>query len=204
MAYMRSPGWAPSASVPFFEPIKIQVADADVERQAQAAELGPKLQQKRFEQLFPWLQKQWQGAQTGGDPYTIGGQGPPSPEITVGPIWNDQQTQQRVNAERASSDRSTATQMRGMQESLGGRGVGSSSPLAMALGGQMQAANIGRKAGGEREIRNNAAQENAGHIFQTQMGRESQFASRQNEAIERAKPYFAERNLLLSALAGMI
>jgi len=156
------------------------------------------LRQQRFNQLLPLL-----NGQLSQSPYTIGGQSPASPEITVGPIWNDQQQQQQVNAARASNDASAQSAIRQQQQSLGGQGFGANSPLAQALAGQTMAANQATNTANERDIRMNAQGQNAQHVLSTQQAREAQFAQRQQESIQRAQPYFARQNALIAALAGL-
>lgn len=175
--------------------------DPDVKRQAEASELPARLAQQRFNQIFPMLQSHLGQAQAGFQ--TPGGSSGPSPEITVGPMWNPQQIQRQVNASRAANDQATAGRMQQAQRKVGASGFGSNSPLAMALQGNLQNQNLAANTANERETRMRAASENANQIFRTQMGREQQFAARQGEDIERRKPYFSTFNSLLSALAGM-
>jgi len=134
---------------------------------------------------------------------TAGGQSGPSPEITVGPVWNEQQIQQRVNAQRAANDQAMQSRTSDMQAGLAGRGFGANSPLAMALGQGFQNQNLATNTANERETRLGSAQMNAGHLLQTQQAREGQFASRQAEDIERRKPIWNSYNAILAALAGM-
>ena len=154
----------------------------------------------RFGQIFPWLTGQLGGL---GAMSRTGGQSPPSPEITVGGVWNPQQTQQRVNAARAQNDQSLATQQRGNAEKLSAGGFGGNSPMLAALQGQAASANRATNTTSEREIRNTAAEQNAGHLLNTQKAREAQFASRQQEDIERRKPIYQLYSSLFGSIAGL-
>lgn len=167
--------------------------------QIQASLYPAQLQQGRFNTIMPYLTGALSTLQS-----SVGGQSGPSPDITVGPIWSPQQTQQQVNAARGQGDQSTATRIRGMQNQMGARGFGSSSPLAAALQAQYQNQNLATNTSNERQIRQNATQQNASHLFQTQMGREQQFGSRQQEDIERRRTFQSSQNALLAALAGLV
>ncbi len=159
------------------------------------------LKQDRFNTLFPYLQNQY--AQAGQGAQTPGGQSPPGPEISVGPVWNEQQIQGQVNASRAANDQATAGRVRAINSGVGGRGLGANSPLAQALGGQAQSANLAANTQNEQQTRWGSAQGNATHLLNTQQARESQFAARQGEDIQRRIPYFQQQNALLSVLAGL-
>ncbi len=171
---------------------------------ADASMLPARLQQQRFDTVFPWLTSQIGSFMSNPQFATIGGQSPASPEITVGGVLNPQQVQQQVNAMRAHNDQKAQTQMQGNSQDLAGRGFGSNSPLLAALQGQAQANNLATNTAGARDIRLNAAQMNASHLLDTQQAREGQFASRQREDIERRKPYWAYQTSLLGALAGLV
>ena len=159
------------------------------------------LRQQRFNAIFPWLQGQI--GNFGSNFATAGGQSPKSPEINVGGVWNPQQIQQRVNAARSQNDQAMRTMQRGQQEQLGGQGFGANSPLLAALQGQTAASNLATNTANEREVRNTAAEQNAKHVLGTQSAREAQFASRQQEDIERRKPYFALYGSLINSLSGL-
>ena len=163
------------------------------------ARMNIEAKDKRFNQIFPYL-----AGQIGqGNAAMAGGQSPPSPEIRVGGVWNPQQVQQQVNAARAGNDQQAGGQMQRQQQELASRGFGSNSPLLMALRGQTQAANMATNTSNEREIRQNAQQQNVQQILASQQAREGQFASRQREDIERRKPYWANQNALIAALSGL-
>jgi hypothetical protein len=124
---------------------------------------------------------------TAGIASMVGGKSGPSPEITVGPIWNDQQTDQRVNQMRAASDQTTAGNINRMSQSTAGRGFGTNSPLQQALQAQMQGANLAQKTGAENDLRWGAAEGNKKHILGTQKARSDQFSDRMAEDIERRR-----------------
>lgn len=135
---------------------------------------------------------------------TAGGQSGPSPEITVGGVLNPQQIQQQVNAARAANDMATGSRITDTNRSLAGRGFGAGSPLAAALSTGMQNQNLATNTANEREIRLGGAQMNSGQLLRSQMAREEQFGRRQQEDIERRRPYFQTQASLLAALAGMV
>lgn len=168
----------------------------------QAQELPAQLQQQRFNSVFPWLQSQL--GKFGSQMARPGGQSGASPEITVGGVLNPQQIQQQVNAMKSGNEQSSATQQQQQSRDLAGRGFGANSPLLAALHNQTQAATLGQNVGGERDIRLNAANANAGQLLKSQQAREQQFASRQQEDIQRRQPYFSMANTLLSSLAGLV
>lgn len=171
---------------------------------AQAATLPARLREQNFNQVFPFLKSQLSALGTQGGLARAGGQSGPSPEISVGPVLNDQQIQQQVNATRASNDATAANQTVQDQRDAGGRGFASNSPLLAMLnaGRQMSANQANTQA--EQGLRLNAAQQNAGHILDTQQAREQQFASRQQEDIQRRVPVFAQQNALIAALSGIL
>lgn len=168
---------------------------------ANASMYPAKLAMERFGQVFPYLQSRFNqyGPNNGGPASTNGN----SPEITVGPVWNGQQIQQQVNQSRAANDAATQSQQRQMQQQLGGQGFGSNSPLAAALGSGMQNQNLMTNTQNETGIRNNAAQVNAGQVFNTQQARSQQFAQRQQEGLQAAQIRAGQGNALLAALAGL-
>lgn len=164
-----------------------------------AGALAAQYRQDRWAAMWPWLQGQMGGLLSSAP----GGSSGPSPEITVGGVFNPQQIQQRVNAARASNDQAMRTTQRGQAEQLAGQGFGSSSPLLHALYGQAAAANQATNTANERELRNNAAEVNAKHVLSTQGARESQHASRMQEDIERRRNQIALYSNLLSAITSM-
>jgi hypothetical protein len=134
---------------------------------------------------------------------TIGGGSGPGPTINASPIYSPDQIQANVNSARAGNEAKAATQMKGQREALAGRGYGSSSPLLAAMQASMNAGMMNANAEAERGIRQGAAEANAGQVLKGQSARENQFAARQQEQIERAKPYWNQTNALISALAGL-
>lgn len=169
---------------------------------ADASRYPHQLRQDRFNAVFPELQRQMNATgQTAMS--TAGGASGTGPTINSNPIWNPQSLQQQINASRATTDQGTATQINNMQGSLAGRGFGTNSPLAQALTAQYQGQGLAANVGNERQARMTAAQGNATQQLQSQTAREGQFASRQQEDIERRKPYFAQQNALLAALTSL-
>lgn len=152
-----------------------------------------------FNDVFPTFKGYLSSALAGGP----GGGGGPGPDITVSPVWTQGQMDQQVNAARATSNAQTQTAMRGMQQQLGARGYGSNSPLMAALQSQMEMGGMQRGADLERNIRWDSAQGNADQLLKSQVARENQFASRQQEANQRLASYNQMRTGLLGALAGL-
>lgn len=165
---------------------------------AQASTLPARLANQRFQQVMPMIQGQLSQALA-----PIGGQSPPSPGITVGPVWSPDQIQQQVNAARASNDATLASRQQQMRQQVAGRGFGSNSPLAQALGVQLQGQNLSANAEAGREIPWQAAQGNAQQLLRSEQARETQFANRQQEDIERRRMQMTQANALLAALAGL-
>jgi hypothetical protein len=185
----------PSAELDFQ---KSQMAQQGQEFQATLAD-----RQNRFNTVWGALSGMMGGAFGPGGAFTAGGQSPPSPEISVGGVYNPQQVQQQVNAARAGNDQATASRMRQFTSETTGRGFSPSSPLISAMWGQLQGQNMGANTDAEREIRQGAAGQNAQQLLATQQAREQQFASRQDEDIRRRQPYLQNVNAWISALAGL-
>ncbi len=206
--YGASPGggWMTDPDVSAYTNAQRYAADQNTKQAqiaADASRYPATLKQQRFDTIFPWLQGQLGSLSSGGGLATAGGQSGPSPEITVGGVWNPQQTQQQVNSARAKNDQTAQTTMRGQQQQLSAQGFGANSPLLQSLYGQTQANNLATNTSNEREIRNNAAQQNAQNLLSTQSARENQFANRQNEDIERRKPVWQTFNNLIGSLVGL-
>jgi hypothetical protein len=134
---------------------------------ADASTLAARLRQQRYEQMLPFAMGNYNRF--------AGGVVGPAPEISVGPIWDTQQIQQRINAGRAQNDQGTAGQIRDMEANLAGQGFGSRSPLRESLAQQAQMANMARNSDLERETRWDTAQGNKEHILDTQEARSEQF-----------------------------
>lgn len=132
------------------------------------------------------------------------GQGAPpgagQPRISARPVYTQGDIQRQVNMQTAANDQGTATKMRDMQSSLAGRGFGSNSPLAQALGQGMQMGNLATNTQNASQTRLGAASANAQQVLAGQTAQEQQYASRQQEAIQRAGIY---QNFLSSALAAL-
>lgn len=137
------------------------------------------------------------------NPYTIGGGSGAGPAIDASPIWNPQQIQQNVNSSNAKTDASAAGLAKRNAGSLTGRGFGGSSPLLAALNQSNANAALASKTDSERNFRQTAAQDNSTQLLNAQKAQEGQFASRQQEAIQRAQPYFQQTNALIAALSGL-
>jgi hypothetical protein len=179
-------------------------SDRDIARiNADAGTLGVRLQQDRFDQVFPYLRDALgQGESQSG----YQGQGPvgTQPAIDADRVYTEQQTQQQVNAERAGNDAATASRQRQLSQQMAARGYGSRSPLAMELGVGLQNANLQANTDSERQLRFDAAGANARQLLSAQTAREGQYASRQQEDIERGRVRTSRYNAMLNALAGLV
>jgi hypothetical protein len=152
--------------------------------------------------LFPYLT---QGLRSIGNfSSRVGGQSGVGPRINARPIFDQSGIQQQMNANRAQGAQETAGQVQGMQNRLAGSGFGANSPLAAALQTQMSMANMGNVANQNREFKQNAAQANAGQLLKAQTAQEQQFASRQQEDIERRRQVIGQQQGLLGLLGQFL
>lgn len=135
---------------------------------------------------------------------TAGGQNGTPPPISTGPVLNSQQIQQQVNQSHAANDQSTQSQTQATNNSLAGRGFGSNSPLSQALGQAAQGQNMATNTANETNTRLNAAQQNAGHLLNTQQALSNQWATGNQLDIQRRAPVFAQQNALIAALGGLV
>ncbi len=160
--------------------------------------LAQQLKQSRFNTLLPMFSGAF-----GQQPFQIGGTSQGGPNINANPVWNAQQVQGQVNQAQAQGAQKVGSQTQQMQQGLAGRGFGGNSPLAQQLGSQFQMANNATQAQNEQATRWGAAQGNAQQQLQGQQAQEAQFGARQQESIERLKPYYTHQNALLAALSGL-
>jgi len=132
----------------------------------------------RIQALYPQLLSQYMafGQQTpfasllnqiGGAPTPFAAVSP-FPNITMGPIWNENQIQGRVNASRAMNDATAASQAKQLADTTVGRGFGTSSPLYQELVGNLGAQLLGTNTQAENDLRWGAAQGNAKHRLDTE------------------------------------
>jgi hypothetical protein len=168
----------------------------------QAAQLAEGNKMSRFNSILPLLSNQFSNLNRGFA--TAGGSNGNPPPISTGPVLNDQQIQQQVNQSNAATDQSAQGQMQRSDSSLAGRGFGANSPLSMALNnatqGQARATNVGN----ETNLRLNAAQQNAGHLLNTQQALSNQWATGNQLDIQRRAPIYAQQNALIQALGGLV
>jgi hypothetical protein len=164
---------------------------------ADASKFPAMLAQNRFDRIAPTLQGMLN------DGGLVGGQSPRSPGISVGPVWGNQQIQQQVNAGRAFNDRKLGGNLRQIRQSAAGRGMAANSPLQQSLSTQARMGTAAANADLGRNVRWDAAQGNAQHVLGTQQAREQQFASRQQEDIERRKARNQYQSSIAAALAGL-
>lgn len=169
--------------------------------QANAAMYAPGLQQKRFNQVFPVLSGALKAGSSGlNSPADFTGQ----PKISANPVFSDNQIQQQVNQQTAANDQGTATKMRQSASQMGGRGVGSQSPLSQALNMGYQNQNMATNTQNAASTRLNSAQANASQVLAGQSAQENQFANRQKEAIGRSQVYQGYLSSALGALSGLV
>lgn len=159
-------------------------------------------QQAWLNALYPQLMTKYAGAQQPQLNQAIGGQD----VVTPGPIWNEQQIQNRVNQGGATSDQSLATQQRVLSGTLAGRGFGANSPLYQSLATNMGMQNLAQKQGNENALRWNAAQGNAEHLLKGQTALAQEDVARKELANQvyntQMQGYTAQQNALLQALYG--
>ena len=163
---------------------------------AAAAELPAQLQQQRFSTVMPYLSNALGQASSSSGNLSGTAQTTGEPRISARPVYTNQQIQQQVNQQTASNDQSTATQQKQVNNQMGGRGFGSNSPLAQALGMGLQNQNLATNTQNAASTRLNSAQANATQQLAGQQAQETQYANRQNEAIQRSQVY---QNYLSSA-----
>ena len=164
---------------------------------ARASTLPANQRQQRFNTVNPWLQAMYN------EPFDVGQSGS-GPSIDASPIWGEQQIQGRVNLMRGTNDAATAGRTRNMRQDLAGRGFGSNSPLAQALGVQMQGQNLATNTQGENDLRWTAAEGNKAHVLKAQTAQEQQYANRMQEDIERRRMASQRQNAIIAAMAGIV
>lgn len=181
---------------------KQAAADSAANQRAQisanASTLPALLQQERFNKVFPGLFNQTQSFNS------VGGTNAPLPEVTVGPVYTPQQTQEQVNAGRAQNDRATAQQQLQSQQQLAGKGFGATSPLLAGLQSQQAMAGMQANSELERGLRFDTAKDNAQHLLQSQTERQNQWTQNEDSDIRRRQVQQTGYNSLLQALAGII
>lgn len=175
------------------------ISDPDVQKQLAVQMRAQDMQQGRFNALLAALQGQF-----GSTPNRIGGKTGKPPPIHVGGVYDPQQVQQQVNMSKANIDQQTATNVQNAMERVGGSGMGAQSPLAQALSGQLQSAGLQSRVGSETDIRNKAAQMNAGQLLNTQQALSNQWAQKQQFDIERLRPYWQLYGQRMGALASLM
>jgi hypothetical protein len=171
------------------------------------ASLAPtRFAQQKFDAVFPMVQGQLgnlagQGQSWGG--YT-GQPAGPRPEISDAPVYNEQQIQQNVNAQRAQTDAGTATQQRAMGNQMASRGFGSNSPLAMALNNSLMQSGMATNTANEQDLRWKAAAGNASQRLDAQKARATQDLGYLGEETKRGTVNRQQQTALISALLGSL
>jgi hypothetical protein len=169
--------------------------------QSDASKYPYLLKQQRWEQIWPFAQNLLAGGPGSWmSGYRGQGQVGQQPTISDAPIYSQMDIQNQVNATRAQNDAALASRQAQLSKDMAGKGYGSRSPLAMALNNAMFGQNLAGNTAAEQQLRWNAAQGNAQQVLEAQKAREGQFASRQNEEIERNK---VQSGILSQLLGGI-
>jgi len=168
--------------------------------QYQSSILGPTLKQQRFNQVLPMFQNELGSLNsTNGGGSQVG----TPPKITQGGVYTPGQIQQQVNSSRAATDQATAGQVNQMQGQVAGRGFGANSPLAAALGQNMQSQGLATNTANETNTRMTAAQQNATQNLAGQTEAQNQFNDVNNQAIERKRTQTTALSAWLGSLGGL-
>jgi len=140
----------------------------------------------------------------------VGGSNLEAPALPGSQVYTDQQTQQRVNAARASGDATAAEQIRNAQRQTAAQGFGSKSPLLAALQAQIQTGAAASNADQEREIRLNSALANADQGVKVGALANQRYATQNEGDIERRRIAVSARQgdaanqiSLLASLLGL-
>jgi hypothetical protein len=165
--------------------------------QADTARAGLAQSQSRYNQLLPMLQGELSSSADMGQ----SGSGRP---IDAGPVWNQQQIGQQVNAAQARNNAGTQSQQRGLQQSFAGRGFSSNSPLLQSLSTGLDMGRMRQNAEDTRQINWDSAQGNAQQLLAGQQAQEQQYANRMQEDIERRKAAATNKVSLLGMMAGLV
>jgi hypothetical protein len=204
------PGFDPNSAVTPSQRLQSQTGLEQSRIAANAAMYPATLAQQRFQTVFPWMSGsvfpwvQGQISQFNKNPAAPGGFPGQPPEVTVGGVLNPQQIQQQVNQSRAATDASTQTNIRQMQQRLGGTGMGAQSPLAQALTGQMQGQGLQTNTGNETNLRLQAAGQNAQNLLATQQARLGGWEAAGQLQNQRLQALLGPENALIAALGGMV
>ncbi len=159
------------------------------------------MKQARLKSLLPMFSQGMAGGGFGGAP---GGMAAPKPEITVGGIYSPEALQAQINQTRAANDQGAATQIQQNQNQMAGRGMSTSSPLAMALGNQINAANMANNAGGESQLRFDAASANAKQRTASEGLRNQQWGMGEDQDIRRRTQQANQSQNFMTLLAGLL
>jgi hypothetical protein len=164
-------------------------------------------QAKEFGQTLDWQKQKWgtilpmlQGALSRGP---TPGANIPTPQITAGPTYSNQQMQQQKNLIGSQAQGDIGTQQRQIAQSTAGRGFGSNSPLQQAL--STEAAGMGRA--GERQAQTQAgltmAQQNASQRLASQQAAAQAQLGAAQIGVEAQRPWWQLQSSLIGALAGL-
>ena len=172
------------------------------------ASLAPtRFAQQKFNTVFPWVQGQLGGLMAGGGG-NFGYRGNPlpstRPEISDAPVYNEQQIQANVNAQRAQNDQATAAQQKAVSGQMAARGYGANSPLAAALQNSLAIGNLQANTANEQDLRWKAASGNASQRLEAQKARSAQDLGYLGEETKRGIAGQQQQTALISALLGML
>lgn len=153
--------------------------------------------QQERNNLLPFLQGQMMNAASRRGPNLpsfgnfmsrVGGQARLGPQASTGPIWNEDQIQQRVNAARALTDAQRDTTINKTKQSLGQKGYATAnSPLLMQLGEQQRGMAMMANAANENNLRWQSALGNAEYMQKGQIANQQAWANYMNDDRERRR-----------------
>lgn len=172
------------------------------------------LKQSRFGQIFPMFQDAW-SKMNGNTTSTasFGGGGGFGGSFGGGAggggdVLSKDQIKQQVNAGVAANDSRTSGQMTQMGNRLAGQGYGGKSPLAQALGAQIQGTGMMADSDTQRQVPIDAATLNAQHqvgMAQANAGPAAAAINAQANNYQANLQYQSnQRNALLQALSGLV
>jgi len=182
------------------DPQMLQQNLAQQQMGQQAKEFGQTLdwQKQKWGTILPMLQGLQGSLSRGPTSANI-----PTPQITAGPTYSNQQMQQQKNLIGSQAQGDIGTQQRQIAQSTAGRGFGSNSPLQQAL--STEAAGMGRA--GERQAQTQAgltmAQQNAQQKLASQQAAAQAQLGAAQIGVEAQRPWWQLQSSLIGALAGM-
>lgn len=141
----------------------------------------------------------------------VGGEVTARPDITISPIFTEEQIQKQINLQRAQNDLANIQLQKQIGERAASRGFGTASPLAQSL--QSQAALEGARMNTELEtqLRTQMAAQNAAHLLATQQAGVQRAGQIGQEDVARRNQYLGYLDLqrqkespIIAALTKMV